>query len=152
MSSDEVFNIRGLDKLAKAFKVKPPTARIGILGSKDARQGDETSNATVGAAHEFGTSKLERRSFLREPLKDHLDKAIESSHLGDKETLNEVIKTGDITGWVKQIAVLAEGIVLEAFNSNGYGKWKPSDMRYKKNHQTLIETQQLVRSITHEVK
>ncbi len=53
---------------------------------------------------------------------------------------------------VKKVAVVAEGIVAEAFDTGGFGQWPPSDMTHKKVHQTLVETQQLRNSITSEVK
>lgn len=55
---------------------------------------------------------------------------------------------------MRQIGVTAEGIVLEAFDSNGFGKWaplNPATLAAKKNHQTLVETQQLRNAILHEV-
>jgi phage gpG-like protein len=69
----------------------------------------------------------------------------------DKDVLNDVLKSGTFTPWLKKVAVLAEGIVADAFASGGFGKWPPSDMTHKKNHQTLVETQQLRNSITSEV-
>lgn len=145
---------KGLDQLLKALKAEPPEAKVGILGQKSVRADKKSgaNNAEVGAAHEFGTSKLPQRSFLRVPIADHLAKRMESSGALDKETLENVIKQGTITPWIKKIAVLAEGIVREAFDSSGFGKWPPSNMTYKTTKQTLVETQQLRNSITSEVK
>lgn len=144
------YNTDGLDKLLKALK-KPPSIKVGILGSKDSRSGKENSNATVGAAHEFGTTKLPQRSFLRVPLTDNLSSYLEKAGLLDKKVIDDAIKTGSITKLLKQIAIVAETIVLDAFDSTGFGKWKPSNMTKKKNAQTLVETQQLRNSITSEV-
>lgn len=157
MSGDDVsetvsMNLKGLDDLIKALKVKPPIIRVGILGSKDQRQGKGTSNATIGAAHEFGTTILPQRSFLRIPLADNLQKQMESSGALDKDVLAQVVKEKTVLPWMQKIAVLAESIVIGAFDSNGYGKWKPSNMDSKKVKQTLVETGQLRNSITSEVK
>lgn len=149
--SDVELKMTGLEKLAKALKVKPPVARIGILGSNSSRTGGGASNATIGAYHEFGTSNLPQRSFLRIPISDNLEKEMESSGALDKDTLKAVIAGGTLLPWVKKIAILAEGIVAGAFDTGGYGKWRPSNMAYKANHQTLVETQQLRNSITSEV-
>jgi len=161
MSDDMKINTPGLDKIMKALSGKMPKARVGILGDKNVR-GESAgstqkkqagaSNAEVGAAHEFGTATLPQRSFLRVPISEHLAKKLEETGLTDKETLKEVIKSGTLVPWLKKVAIAAEGIVLEAFDSGGFGKWKPSDMTHKKNHQTLVETQQLRNSITSEVK
>lgn len=145
------YNSEGLDKLLKSLK-KPPSIRVGILGSKDSRSGKENSNATVGAAHEFGTTKLPQRSFLRVPIADNLSSYLQKAGLLDKKVIANAVKTGSLSQLLKQIAITAESIVLDAFDSGGFGKWKPSDMKNKKNQQTLVETQQLRNSITSEVK
>lgn len=153
MNEDDVtLETKGLDQLIKTLKVKPPVARVGILGGKTGRAGSVPNNATIGAYHEFGTSELPQRSFLRVPISEHLENKMESSGALNKDTLDQVVKQGSVTPWLKKIAVLAEGIVAEAFETGGFGKWKPSDMTHKKNHQTLVETQQLRNSITSEVK
>lgn len=145
-------NLRGLDKLLKALGTKPPKARIGILGNSAARSDGGPSNAQVGAWHEFGTSKLPVRSFLRVPITENLQKEMEKSGAFDKDALANVLATGSILPWLKKVMIMAEGIVADAFDSGGFGKWKPSDMTRKKNHQTLVETQQLRNAITSEVK
>lgn len=156
MSEDDAYtlNIRGLNQILKALKVRPPVARVGILGDKNSRTGKSNSNATVGAAHEFGTSKMPRRSFLREPLTDHLNSEIESSGALDKDVLAQVIKEGTTLPWIKKIALLAEKVVLEGFSTGGYGKWAPwKTPGYVSNTgQILVDTQQLRNSITSEVK
>ncbi len=151
MSDDVTLKVDGLEKLLKALKAKPPVARVGILGSKNARSGKVNSNATVGAAHEFGTSKLPIRSFLRVPLTEHLQKQLEKSGLLDKDAMAEVIKKGTLLPWIKKVAIVGEGIVLDAFATGGFGKWKPSNMDKKVLKQTLLETTQLRNSITSEV-
>lgn len=151
MSDETVtINTKGLDQLVKALKGSLPTARIGILGS-DSRSGGGPSNATVGAAHEFGTTKLPQRSFLRIPISENLDKEITNSGALDKDVLADVVKKGTIVPWLKKITIIAESIVAEAFSTSGFGKWIPSNMQFKKNQQTLVETQQLRDSITSEV-
>jgi phage gpG-like protein len=170
--SDIKLETKGLDQLLKALKAKPPVARVGILGEKTNRiEGKKTltfaevqslstprkggnvpTNAEIGASHEFGTSQLPQRSFLRVPLTDRLQKEMEASGALDKAVLAEVIRSGSVVPWLKKVAVLAEGIVIQAFATGGYGKWKPSDMRHKKVHMTLVETQQLRNSITSEVR
>ncbi len=155
MSEETTLNLRGLDQLLKALKAKPPVARVGILGSKSARSGTgkgAPTNAQIGAWHEFGTTKLPQRSFLREPISDNLDKRMESSGALDRDVLADVIKSGSVMPWLRKIAILAEAIVAEAFATGGFGKWRPSDMTHKKVHQTLVETQQLRNSITSEVR
>jgi phage gpG-like protein len=157
MSDDTVtINVKGLDQLLKALKAGPPIARVGILGDKTARSGDGSfqTNAEIGAAHEFGTSKMPARSFLRVPISQNLQKEMENSGALDKKTLNEVVKQGSVLPWVKKIAILAEGIVADAFDTGGFGKWPGwKNPNYTNNSgQLLVDTKQLRDSITSEVK
>lgn len=153
MSEDATtIEIKGLEQLLKALKGKQPTARVGILGDKTQRSDKSgQTNADIGAKHEFGTSGMPQRSFLRVPIEEHLNERLESSGAMDPDVLKQVIAQGSIVPWLKKVAVVAEGIVAEAFDSGGFGKWKPSNMANKKNKQTLVETQQLRNSITSEV-
>lgn len=144
-------NVKPLEKLLKALKAKPVFGRIGILG-KDQRQGEEVTNAEVGAFHEFGTSQLPVRSFLRIPITERLNKELVKAGGVDEDTMKEVVRTGTVVPWIKKILIVAEGIVIDAFDTGGFGKWPPSNMANKTNHQTLVETAQLRNSITTEVK
>lgn len=149
--SDVTLEVKGLDQLVKALKKKPPQIKIGILGGGQREEGKLT-NAEIGAFHEFGTVNLPVRSFLRMPLIDHLNPALMRANLISKKAIAEVIKSGSLLAWAEKVGVIAEGVVLTAFDTGGYGKWKPSDMRRKKVHMTLVETQQLRDSVTHEVR
>lgn len=150
--SDVELKLDGIEKLLKALKDQsPPTARVGVLGDSTNRDDGGPTNATIGTFHEFGTSEHPVRSFLRVPISEHLESEMQKSGAFTPEALKEVLRTGSLLPYVTKMAVVAEGIVLEAFDSGGYGKWPPSDMASKKNHQTLVETQQLRNSITSEV-
>lgn len=174
--NDDSIDTRKLDGLIKALRESKARGRIGILGEKSTRTGEgaelkggkrmnanskakltkenfaDKTNAAIGAAHEFGTSKLPQRSFLRVPLADNLQSRMTEAGLLDKDVVSEVIKTRNTVPWLKKVMILCEGIVADAFASGGFGKWKPSVMTNKKNHETLVETQQLRNSITSEVK
>lgn len=151
----DTVKIDGLDKLLKALKGKPPVARVGILSGKDARK-EGPGNAEIGAAHEYGVPSrgLPARSFLRMPLSERLGPTMESSGLLGPEETKEVLKSGTVVPWLKKVAVVAEGVVREAFETQGFGKWKPwKDPNYTNNAmQVLVDTGQLKNSITSEVK
>lgn len=149
---EDSIKLDGLNQLLKALKVKPATARIGILGGKSVRSGGGSTNAEVGAAHEFGTEVLPQRSFLRVPISEHLQKEMEKAGALKPEAIQQILNERSLVPWLKKIAVLAEGIVAKAFDSGGYSKWPPSDMTHKLNKQTLVETQQLRNSISSEVR
>lgn len=161
MSDDVRINTSGLDKILKALGGKLPVARVGILGDKSVRgespkSGEKKSqglnNATLGAYHEYGLGNNPQRSFLRVPISENLDKRLQAIGALDKSYLESVIKKGSLVELANLLGIEAVGIVTDAFDSGGFGKWKPSDMSEKKNHQTLVETQQLRNSITYEVK
>lgn len=157
MSDDTVeFNKSGLEGLLKALKAQGGVAKVGILGQSNARSGKgSNSNATIGAAHEFGTSKLPQRSFLRMPISDHLPKELEKAGAFTEDALKQVMKSGSFLPYVEKIAITAVSVVMVAFDSNGYGTWaalKPATLEHKKIKQTLVETQQLRNSISYEIK
>lgn len=146
-----------LDSIIKALKEKPPSVRVGILGSNNVRaDGSGVSNSEVGAAHEFGspTRNLPQRSFLRVPLTERLDQALEKSNFFNKDSLKTAVTEGSLANWAKKIGVVAVGVVLEAFSSNGFGKWAPWRSKNYKNKtgDILVDTTNLRNSITSEVK
>lgn len=149
---DEV-QIKGLNQLLKALKAKPPSIRVGIMGSKNQREGSG-SNATIGASHELGLGGHPIRSFLRVPITEHLESRMRGSDMLSEETLKEVIRQGTVLPWSQQVAVLAEGIVADAFATGGFGAWAPwKNPNYTNNTGDILkDTQQLSESITSEVR
>lgn len=163
MSKTITLETKGLDQLIKALKTKAPEAVVGILGDRNSRNkvarknsgsAAITNNATIGAIHEFGSAHMPQRSFLRVPISDHLEKVMENSGALDKSTMKDVITSGTILPWMKKITILAEGIVIKAFDTGGYGKWpKWRNPNYTNNgNKILVDTQQLRNSITSECK
>jgi len=151
--SDEqtTLNNKDLKKLLQILKQPSSPARVGVLGSKTMRNTSAQNNATIGARHEFGEEGMPTRSFLRVPISAKLQSYAEKAGAFTPDSLKQVIKEGSFTLWNKKLGAIGEQIVSDAFDTGGFGEWKPSDMRYKKNHQTLVETQQLRNSITSEV-
>ena len=157
--SDAIYSykIDGLEKILKALRKKPPVCRVGILGdsTRKPKEGEKktSDNATIGAAHEFGTEHIPQRSFLRMPIAKGLNKEMEKSNLFDKDVLKEVIRTGSLVPWMEKAATCAEACVQDAFDQGGPGwpQWK--DPNYSNNAgQLLVDTKQLRESITSEVK
>lgn len=109
------------------------------------------NNAEIGAFHEFGTDKLPVRSFLRFPITAYMGKYLNKSKAFDMAAFKKVLAEGSMVTWLKKVGLVAEVVVSDAFDSGGFGQWRPSNMGPKKNKQTLIETQQLRNSITSEV-
>ena len=146
-NDDYKLELKGLDKLIKALKIKPPIVRIGVLGGG--------RNSEIGAVHEFGapSRNIPQRSFLRIPLTDNLNKEMERSGLLNENTLKAVIANGNMVPWIEKVAIVAEGIVDDAFESSGDGKWpKWKDPNYhNEGGMLLVDSGQLRNSITSEV-
>lgn len=174
MSDDVVFNTKGLDQLLKAMKKNMNRARVGVLGQKATRNAvpsggrslnakngptakdtlNAANNASLGAIHEFGTSKMPMRSFLRVPIADNLQKRLDNAGAFTEEEMKEVIRQGSFTPWLEKLAIIGEGIVQDAFDSGGFGKWPAWKTKGYSNNtgQILVDTQQLRNSISSEVK
>lgn len=147
----DTLELAGLDKLLKALKSsRPPVCKIGIIGKTGRTDGK--SNATIGAVHEFGSParNIPARSFLRMPLADNLNKKLEAAGLTSEEHLKKVIKQGSMKPWMDTVAVIAEAIVLEAFQTGGFGKWAPwKDPNYtNEGGMLLVDSGQLRDSIS----
>lgn len=141
-------NFAGLETLIKLLKGTNRQVKVGIL-QDTVHEGSTKTNASIGAAHEFGTEELPQRSFLRMPIARRIDKEL-PKFIGKKDFLT-ALKTKDLTPVLVKAGIAAEACVADAFDTGGFGEWPASNMQYKKNHQTLVETQQLRNSITSEV-
>lgn len=143
----------GLEKLEKILRQNKIQIQIGILGDKAQREGENT-NAAIGAAHEYGSTKrnLPERSFLRMPMNTQYFSNLESSGLF-KKTFEQIIKENGVKGFAKKLANVAERTVKEAFNTGGFGQWaKWKNPNYENNaNMILVNTQQLRDSITTKV-
>lgn len=156
MSDTVEIKTAGLDQLLKALKAAPPSARVGILADRTMRSNTHLgeTNAGVGASAEFGSEHSPMRSFLRVPITDNLQNKMDESGALDEGVLKEVIRIGTVLPWLKKVAVLAEGIVAEAFETGGFGEWPAwRNPDYRNNTgMLLVDTQQLRNSISSEVK
>ena len=148
----DVSGIKDLEaKLKSAGKV-----RVGILGANKNRKdgGSSLSNAEIGRIHEFGsvTRKIPARSFLRMPLRKNVDELL--GVFSNSSSVGQALSEGNSSLALELLGVKAEGIVLGAFRSNGYGQWaklKSKTLEAKGSNKALIATGQLRRSITSKV-
>lgn len=147
---------KGLDNILKMLK-STAIIKVGILGEKSVRgngtSSSHPSNADIGAQHEFGTSKVPKRSFLLEPITDNMDKYLKEADVLDPETLKTLVKTVSPEVLLRKIGILAEGIIGDGFSSGGFGKWAPWKSKGYENNtgMILVDSQQLRNSITSEV-
>lgn len=148
MSDDFEYKDMGLEAILKAIK-DPPKVKVGILGDKNQREGDN-GNAEIGRRHEFGIG-VPMRSFLRMPLNEKFQEYLNEAEPLSEDELKQVIATKSLTPLLKKMGIIGETVISDAFKTGGFGNWKKSNFKFKKVHQTLVETQQLRDSITSKV-
>lgn len=135
-----------IEALKKSSRVY---ARVGIL-ENNSRQETSLTNAEIGAQHEFGTSKIPQRSFLRMPIANYLEEKLQEAHVFNKRTVDEIVSEKSMKPLLKRIGSIAHEVVMEAFDTGGYGNWRalsPVTIALKGNDTILIETFQLKDSI-----
>ncbi len=147
-------NVDGLEDLMRSIKkAEKWRLRVGILGSKAAAVHDSKSgltNAEIGTFHEFGTKKIPARSFLFQPLSEKLS-------LTDwrKEAWKDYFIKFKPEDFYKYLTTITLKIVEGAFETGGYGKWKPLTAatlrRPRGTNKTLMDTRALRDSITTKV-
>lgn len=150
-------NTKGIEKLGKALGDEY-SIKVGIMGSKAQQKHNDTTltNAQIGALNEYGSARREipRRSFLREPLQEHLATYLKSKKAFSEKEIDQAVKEGTLLDLAKKVGVVAEQVIQEAFATRGFGKWKPnapSTIARKGSDSPLIDTGQLRRSITSKV-
>ena len=147
---------RKLETIIKIMKDNKLKVRVGILGDNGSRKEGSLNNASIGVFHEFGTVKMPQRSFLRMPLNAKLDKYIQNSKgIFSKKVINGIYEERSLISLLKRVGKVAERVIDDAFQTRGFGIWpdlQAETWMRKKNLQILVETGQLRRSITSEVK
>lgn len=108
------------------------TLRIGIIGSKAEAVHDSESgltNAELGTFHEFGSEKIPnhppRRSFLEDPLKMKLNINNEDMKPLKKVLWKQFFVKQSPKQFYLDLGAKALEIIDSAFNSGGFGMWKP---------------------------
>lgn len=125
---------------------------VGIMGNKAGRKDEKgLTNADVGFVHEFGTSKIPKRSFLRMPIFLHAEEILEQVK---KAGALKKLAAGKMVEVLADIGIACEATILQAFASSGWGSWAanhPSTIKRKGSSSPLIDTGQLRRSISSHV-
>lgn len=145
--------------------------RVGILGSKPHAKerhqlGDlkksgghkvgqdvsELSNVDIGLRHEKGvkSERLPRRSWLQEPLEDHLPEYF--TKLGS-EVIYRMLQSQSVTAY-NELGVVSMQIIQKGFETGGYGKWKELSrmtIAGKGSSAILIDSGQLRKAIDFKV-
>lgn len=120
----------GINKLTKMLK-DDKFVRIGIIGSKASKthKDSKATMADIGTYHEFGSVKVPdhppQRSFLSRPLQERLQ--FSESEMRDMKKViwkQFFVKKSTDKFW-QELMTRALAIVDEAFETGGYGEWRP---------------------------
>lgn len=130
--STDTFDLRKLNTIGKALTANNFYVKVGVLSGKNARTDGGPSNATIGAAHEYGTSTIPRRSFLRMPLSIEMPKELEKLGVVTEKDITEILAKTTVEEFAKKIGTLAVATVLRAFDTEGFGTWLSLNEKYKK--------------------
>lgn len=143
--ADINLDLKKLNKFIESLS-SVPEIRVGIMGDDNARD-DGGSNATIGAIHEFGLGHMPKRSFLRVPLMEGLSEAVDKNIT--KKDLDGIVENESLVPICRKIGMIAEGVVFNAFATQGGGNWPKWKNGYKsKTGMILQNDQQLAKSIS----
>lgn len=121
-----VMDIQKMNDLIEGLK-RRASIQVGVFAGKAARTDGPLTNASLAAIHEYGSAEhnLPPRSMLRVPIGDHIKEIMDPF----KGKAVQMLKAGSLLQMYKKIGVAAEKVVLQAFQTGGYGKWP--DLTYK---------------------
>ena len=125
------FNLDGMDELIKSLN-DGYFIRVGIIGSKATATHDQKSGKTtaqIGSYHEFGSEKVKghppRRSFLEDSLKFKIDFNTQQMQAIKKDMFKYVFEEKNPKKFLASLGAECLRAIKEAFETNGFGKWKP---------------------------
>ena len=142
---------KGIKKLFS--RLEKGTVDVGILAGSGKHEGSSFSVAQIGFMHEFGTSTIEERSFIRSTLNGQSKDIKRIARKEYKKVLDGKI---DIKRGLGVLGAFTAGLIQKKFTDND---WKQvSDARLlqktvsgKKGTAPLIDTGQLRQSISFKV-
>lgn len=145
--------LKKMDHYLKSMKeAKKSYVAVGITGQeKDKPYKGGASLVEVAAIHEYGLGDMTKRSFLKLPME--LKQKELSVIIG--KAFERVIEGMEVKRGLSLVGLEAVNISKGAFPTSGYGKWKDvseETKRRKRSSKPLIDTGQLVQSITFEVR
>ncbi len=154
------YDMSGLNNFIKALDDSGKyRIRVGVLGSKvNRKKGDTTqTNAEIGFKHEYGSyeENVPQRSFLRMPMHEKMEEILEMVRMAGN--ILTLLAAGNFKQIYKLLGVACESIIGDAFETSGFGNWKPLseytiERKIQHNPDPLINTRQLQRSITSKVE
>ena len=125
------FDLSGMDELIKSLN-DGYFIRVGIIETKATKVHDSKSgktNAEIGTYHEFGSQKVKdhppRRSFLADSLKFKINFNEQQMQQMRKDMFKYVFQERTPKKFLASLGAECLRAIKEAFETNGFGKWKP---------------------------
>nr|DAK80367.1 MAG TPA: virion morphogenesis protein [Caudoviricetes sp.] len=140
-----------IEKLeGKIAELKGLSVVVGVTAKSNARS-DEITNADLAMIHEFGSPahNIPERSFLREPLINNAEAVANLAKNAIGKFIAGEISLETALGYVGEEA---KGISKAAVADGISPALKPATIKRKKSSKPLIDTGQLLNSITYEVR
>ena len=165
MANSVKADLSGLESLVKGLKDEY-SVKIGIIGSNAKQQHDSKSgltNADIGTFHEFGTKRMPRRSFFEDAT---IRKVFSPDQMKDMKKIlwKQFFVKNVAKKFMQDIGAKALDAVWMAFDTNGFGEWKPLTISTEQNfrkarkrnvkkhgYQILTDTGRLRHSISFKV-
>ena len=147
MANNVKFDLQGMDDLIKSLN-DGYFIRVGIIGSKATATHDKESNKTnakIGTFHEFGGKSKNgkdqppRRSFLADSLKFKINFDSQQMKQVKQDMFKFVFQEKNPKKFLASLGAECLRAIQEAFETNGFGKWKPLaslktvEQRYEKS-------------------
>lgn len=149
----EMTQLKVIQSALQKMKDGHYVVQVGIFGNKAMRKeqhGGGLTNAEVGLIHEMGSvaRKIPRRSFLWDTFTGH-GKELEPVLKNDVMTL---LKTGKVEEYLKRVGVAATNLVVEAFQTSGWGSWPANaySTLLQKLRGSLAKRRQMAAEVMHE--
>lgn len=139
----------GYEELKRRFKGGGGSVKVGILRGAGKHADSDITIAKIAAFHEFGTSRVPERSFLRSTMDE---KASEIASLTRKLNASIVDGKQDQAGALGVLGAFIANLFRKKINSGLKPPLKPATIRRKGSSKPLIDTGQLINSIDYEVE
>jgi hypothetical protein len=114
--------------LCSIMKLGDGSVKVGVLRKKTHRQeNSKNTNAFIGMVHEFGSPSrhIPVRSWLRMPLEVKSEQIVKQL----KPVAKELLAKGKPQQILKLLGAACVGMILDAFDSAGFGTWPPDKPR-----------------------
>lgn len=123
---------------------------IGVTQKSDARS-DGMNNATLAMIHEFGSPKhnIAQRSFLRVPLAQNQEKI---TTLAKEQVYKALSNETSVIRPLEEIGIFSSNLCKMAITDGLTPALKPATIKRKKSSKPLIDTGNLLNSITWEIR